>query len=908
MTVKGWHAQSKEQILNVLQTSTNGLTDEEAKKRLVIHGPNMIKEEKKTSSVVIFFKQFKEPLILILLAATAISAFVGELIDAIVIMAIVILSTIVGFVQEHKSEKAIEALKKMATATCRAVRDGEERMIMVTDIVPGDVILFSSGDRVPADAYLIEAFNLEVDEAPLTGESIPVRKNTTIHTKDTAVADRKNILYTITTVTSGRGKAIVFGTGMNTELGKIASAVQTVEMQKTPFELRMRQVGKMLSIAMLCVAGIIGALAFFRGYQVLEILIWSISIAVAAVPEALPAVIAVSLTASVYKMAKRNAIIRRLPVVETLGSTTVICADKTGTLTKGEMTVRRIYMYDKFADVSGVGYSLEGNITNSNIEENDMTLLARTAVLCNDANVKSVDNKVRTIGDPTEIALVILGDKAGIKKELADNEYPRIQEVPFTSERKMMSTIHKGDHKFEVFTKGATEIILNHCNSVIVEGSLIPIDDAIKKRILDVTDEMASGGLRVLALAHKQLYDDDFSASKVESDLSFVGLVGMMDPPRKGVIDAVAQCKNSGIDVIMITGDHKLTALSVAREIGLVSSITAEVMTGNELETMDVATLTEKVKSVRVYSRVSPEHKIKIVQALQNQGHIVAMTGDGINDAPALKGADIGIAMGMTGTQVTKESASMILADDNFVTIVSAIKEGRKIFDNVKKYLVFVLSCNIGQILILVSALVIGLPLPLYAKHILYINLATNGSPAIALGFEPYEPGIMKRKPRNPKESVFFGTKKWLMGASIILAVVALSLFVYVLETNGGAASEYAVSKARTMLFGIVVFFGLFFVLSCRSFKHNMTSLGLVSNKLLTYSLIGELALITFIMNSPFMQEIFDLVPLDFSDWILLLSLSTIGFAYSEIVKIVPKLRPETFSKNLNNVKNIFSP
>jgi Ca2+-transporting ATPase len=891
MITKDWHTQSREQVLDVLKTSPNGLTNDEAKKRLAAYGLNEIKQVKKIPSVMIFFKQFREPLILILLAATMISAFVGELIDAIVIIAIVVLSTVVGFIQEYKSEKAIEALRKMATATCRVMRNGEEKIIRVTNLVPGDVILVSSGDRVPADAYLMEAFNLEVDEAPLTGESIAVGKSTTILTKDTVVSDRKNILYTITTVTSGRGKAVVFGTGMNTELGKIASTVQTVDLQKTPFELRMRQIGKMLSVAMLCVAGIIGILAFFRGYQVLEISIWAISVAVAAVPEALPAVIAVSLTAGVYKMAKRNAIIRRLPAVETLGSTTVICSDKTGTLTKGEMTVRRIYTYDKFASVSGVGYELEGGITYSDIEENDMILLARTVVLCNDASVRIADKKVVTIGDPTEVALVILGHKMGINKEKTDNEYPRIQEISFTSERKMMSTIHREDNKFEVFTKGATEIILNRCNSVICDGKQIPIDDTIRNRILSVTDEMASGGLRVLALAHKQLHHNDFSEERAESDLSFVGLVGMMDPPREEVIDAVAQCKNAGIDVIMITGDHKLTALAVAKEIGIISALTDESMTGNELEITDVAILTEKVERIKVYSRVSPEHKIKIVQALKNKGHIVAMTGDGINDAPALKGADIGIAMGITGTQVTKESASMILADDNFATIVSAIKEGRRIFDNVKKYLVFVLSGNIGLILILASSLVMGLPLPLYAKHILYINLATNGSPAIALGFEPHEPGIMERKPRSPKESVFFGTKKWLVGVSIILATVALSLFIYVLYTNGGIESEYAVSKARTMLFGTVVFFGLFFALSCRSFKHNITSLGPLSNKLLTYSLIGELSLIIFIMNFPIMQEIFDLVPLGVSDWILLLSLSCIGFAYSEITKIMPKLR-----------------
>lgn len=879
-----WHTLTKEEVLQKLQSDTNGLTQAEVTKRLEECGYNRIVEEKRISPAVIFAKQFKEPLIIILLVATMISSFIGDLIDAIVIIAIVILAIIVGFVQEYRSEKAIHALKKMTAATIRVIRDSEEKIIDIKELVPGDIILISAGDRVPADAYIIEGFNLEVDEAPLTGESIPVEKSVIKLEKQTAIADRKNVLYMITTVTHGRGKAVVFGTGMGTELGKIATAIQRIDIQKTPFEIRMKRIGKMLSIIMLAVVGIIGILTYFRGYQVLEILIWSISLAVAAVPEALPAVIATSLTLGVYRMAKQNAIVRRLPAVETLGSTTIICSDKTGTLTKGEMTVRKIYLYDKFVDVTGVGYSFKGNVLSSTIDRNDLILLARTSILCNDANVK---DRISVIGDPTEAALVVFAGKVGLRKETIDVEFPRVQEVSFTSERKMMTTIHPVDSHFQAFMKGAVEVVLSRCNNVLVDGTLLPLYENIRTRILLANNKMAEKGLRVLAMAYKNLEGGDFSEERAENELVFIGLVGIMDPPRTEAIDAVAQCKSAGIDVIMITGDHKLTAMAVAKEIGI-SNTATKAMSGTELDAMDLTELTEQVKHTKVYSRVSPENKIKIVHALKNNGHIVAMTGDGINDAPVLKAADIGIAMGITGTQVTKESASMILTDDNFATIVSAIREGRRIFDNVKKYLIYLLSANISEIIILAFSIIMGWPLPLLAKHILYINLATDGTPAIALGLEPHEPDIMKRKPRDPKEGVFFGVKKWLVGIPILLSIISLSLFWFVLESNGWE-TEFGIDKARTMMFGLLVFFQLFFALSCRSFSHNLITLGVFRNKLLIFSLIGESLVILFIMNYPVMQEIFDLVSLGAVDWIIMLSLATIGFVYSEIIKLVSK-------------------
>ena len=898
-----WHTLSKDKVLDALKTNDKrGLTSKEAAHRLDIFGPNSIREERRKSKIAILAKQFKDPLILILLVATTISGFVGELIDAIVIVAIIILATIVGFVQEYKSEKAIEALKRMAAATCRVIRDGEEKLIEVGELVPGDVIHVSAGDRISADAYIIESFNLEANEAPLTGESVPVRKMGGISTRETPIAERENILYTITTVTHGRGKAIVFATGMHTELGKIARAVQHVEVQKTPFEIRMNHTSKLLSVIMLAVVGIIGLISIIRGHQIIEMLIWSISLAVAAVPEALPAVTAASLSLGMYQMAKKNAIIRRLPAVETLGSTTVICSDKTGTLTKGEMTVRKIYVYDKFAQITGTGYNLDGSLINSEITREDIELLAKTAALCNDAGIKEDISKgeLQVIGDPTEIALLVFARKVGLEKEKAESELPRIQEVSFTSERKMMTTIHKADdNKFEVYTKGAVEEILSHCNTVVNANLItIPIDDYIKDKILLANNEMASTGLRVLAFAFREkvLTGDNIipSGKDVETRLTFLGIAGMIDPARLEVVDAIAECKTAGIDVVMITGDNKLTAFAVGEEIGIVSGkidVTArKAVTGTELDAMDSAELAEQVEQIKIYSRVSPEHKLKIVQALKKRGHVVAMTGDGTNDAPALKAADIGIAMGITGTQVAKESSSMILADDNFANIVSAVKEGRRIFDNVKKYLVYLLTTNIGEIIILAFSVIAGWPFPLLAKHILYINLATDGSPAIALGLEPYEPDIMKRKPKSPKDSQFSDIKKWLIGIPILLAVTSLSLLGYVLEVNGWQ-SEMAIAKARTMTFGLIVFFELFFSLSCRSFIHNINNLGLVSNKMLIYSLIGESSLMLFIMNYPFMQHIFELVPLNITEWSMMLLLATTGFIFSELLKILPKPR-----------------
>ncbi len=877
-----WHSLPREEVLKILQTRNSGLTDNEVREKRSVFGYNEIVEEKQKSAIAIFAKQFTNALIVILLAATIISAFVGELIDAIVILAIVILATIVSFVQEYRSEKAIAALKKMAAATVRVIRNGEEEIINVRELVPGDIILVSVGDRVPADALLLEDFSLKTNEASLTGESTPVGKHCSVLPKETAIADRKNILHMITTVTHGRAKAVVFATGMNTELGKIAGAVQSIEIKKSPFEIRMKRIGKLISVVMIAVVGIITVIVLLRGEELLEMLIWGISIAVAAIPEALPAVVAASLTVGVYRMAKQNAIVRRLPAVETLGSTTIICSDKTGTLTKGEMTVRKVYLYDKFADVSGSGYSSEGNVVGLDTHDPDLILLAKTASLCNDAKVKLSNGEYIAIGDPTEAALVVLGNKIGLVKESLDVEFQRISEVQFSSERKRMTTINRVNNNRFAFMKGAPETVIEHCNNVLSSHNSVPLEDKIRSRILSVNNEMAANGLRVLAFAYKKIDSNDFNENYVENELIFIGLVGMMDPPRTEVTDAISKCKSAGIDVVMITGDHKLTAEAIAKEIGIAGSETKS-MSGTELEEIDIQTLENKIDKIKVFARVSPEHKNKIVQALKNKGHIVTMTGDGINDAAALKAADIGVSMGITGTQVTKEASSIILTDDNFTSIVLAVKEGRQVMDNVRKYLVFLLSANIGEVIFFTFSIMMGWPLPLLAKHILYINLATNGSPAIALGLEPAEPDIMSRKPRDPKESIFKNTLPWFIGVSVLIGSLSVLLFWYVLEIN--TWSEFGLSKARTMVFGFIVFQEIIFAISCRSLRHSIPALGLFKNKILVYSLVGESLLVLLIMNYPELMGIFDFVTLELTDWLLILILAPITFIYSEVLK-----------------------
>jgi Ca2+-transporting ATPase len=885
-------------VLSHFKSTFDGLNEQEATSRLVSYGRNELKSTLKASALAIFAKQFISPLILILIAATAVAAFLGETLDAVIIIVIVMLAAVVSFVQEFRSEKAMDALRQITSPTALVLRGGLARVVNYAEIVPGDIIMISQGDRVAADSLLLEAFSLQTNEASLTGESLPVEKAVLTCNAGTPVAERKNVVYSGTTVTLGRGRAVVFATGHVTELGKIASSVQSVRRQKTPFEIRMSQLGRILSAIMIAVVIAITLLGIARGYSLIEMLVWGISVAVAAIPEALPAVIATSLTIGVYKMAKKKAIVRSLPAVETLGAVTFICSDKTGTLTTGKMAARKAY-------VDGAELPLPAASSDLVKHRRGLEALANASALCNDTAVQThpeaaaVDGSVET-GDPTEIALAAFSYTIlGMKKNSLDAQFPRIFEIPFSSERKMMTTVHDlpGRDKVLVATKGAPEIVLRICDRIMHGEKLCHLDDEQVSRVMQANNSFASEGLRIIAISHKEIdrtERDQYPQAELENGMVFVGLIGLMDLPRPEAIGAIAKCKEAGITVTMITGDNRITAESVAAELGILDRThgESETLTGTEIDTMTDDQLAHAVLRTRVFARVLPEHKLRITKALQRKGQVVAMTGDGVNDAPALRAANIGVAMGMTGTQVARESASMVLADDNFATIVSAISEGRRIMDNVKKYLVYLLSANIGEILLFSSSLIVGLPTPLLAKHILYVNLATDGSPAIALGTEPAEPDIMSRPPQDPRKGIFSGTLVSLAGVSLVLGAVSLALFWYTLTSNG--SSEEALAKARTMTFALLIFFQIFFAYASRSLRNNFVKIGLLRNKALLLSILGETAVAVAIFTVPALQKAFSLVPLEWTDWTQVLILATAGFIFAEVSKAVMALPRRT--------------
>ena len=882
-----WHSMHADDVLATLGTSPRGLSAEEARRRLERYGPNELVKEKKKPLYVLFLEQFKSFLIIILLIATAISIAIGELLDALVVIAIVVACAVLGFVEEYRSERALEMLKKLAAPTALVLRDGEERVIPSREVVPGDIVILHMGDKVPADGRLIEAVNLKVDEAPLTGESIPVEKCVEPLPEDTPVPDRVNMVFSGTTVVYGRGRAVVTATGMNTEFGRIAAMVQVTKEEETPLERRMAHVGRWLGIMCLAVCGVVALLGLIRGHKPLEMLIWGISLAVAAVPEALPAVVTGALAIGMHEMAKRNAIVRRLPAVETLGCTSIICADKTGTMTKGEMTVRKIYVDGELIDVTGVGYTPEGEFLLDgeplNVDGNrELELLLKAGALCSDARLHEEEGRWVIRGDTTEGALVVVAAKAGLWKEKLDNEYPRVGEIPFTSERKRMTTFHEcPDAGITAYMKGAPEIVLERCKYILENGEVRELTDDDRRRILEVNEELASSALRNLAVAFKPMeslpeeLDED-----VERDFTFVGIVGMIDPPREETIEAIRLCRNAGIRVVMITGDHKLTAVAVAKEVGLLEGDDDDrVLTGAELDRMSDEEFEKIVEDVIVYARVSPEHKVKIVKALKSKGYIVAMTGDGINDAPALKIADIGVAMGITGTEVTKEASDMVLADDNFATIVSAVKEGRRIFDNIKKYLTYLLRCNIMEILIMFVASLLGWDLPLTAIQILWVNLTTDGLPALALGVDPAEPDVMERPPRDPKESVFStDVKLYLALVPPFMTAILLSIFM----GFGGVATP----EARAQIFTSMVFMELASAASCRSLKRPIFRVGAFANKFLWIS-IAVSALMQVAALTPPLCPIFDVAPPTVVDWAVAAASAVIVFVSTELAKYI---------------------
>ena len=877
---KHWHSLEIKEVYAKLGSSPRGLSSEDAEERLRKYGFNELREVRRISALQIFINQFKSLFVLILIFAAVVSVLISishgseEFADAIVIAAIVIINAVVGFIQEYRSEKALEAMKRLTAPKARVLRDGEVQNIPARLVVPGDIVLLEEGDRIPADCRLIEASELRTDEAVLTGESTPVEKTTMVLDLETPLHDRRNMVFMGTHVVSGRGRGIVVATGMNTEFGKIAEQVQTIEFEEPPLKVKLDRFARRMAylIAALCIA--IFGLEIFRGDPLIESFMIAVALAVSAVPEGLPAITTITLALGAKEMAGRNAIVRRLASVETLGSTTFICSDKTGTLTRGEMTVRRIYLGSRTVEVTGVGYEPKGEflVDGKPYKVDGVLRLALTAgALCCNAELRRDEDKWRIYGDPTEAALLVAAAKAGLWRRKLESEMPRVREIPFSSERKRMTTVHKNpDGEFIAFMKGAPEIVVSLCSRRLVDGELKPLSDEDRRRILNVNDEMASSGLRVLALAYREL--EDPSLKEVESDMVFIGLVGMIDPPRREAIEAYRMCEKAGIRVAMITGDHKLTAIAVAKEIGMWKP-GSMALTGSDLDKMSEEELEEIVEKVTVYARVSPIHKTKIVQALKNRGHIVAMTGDGVNDAPALKMADIGVAMGITGTDVTKEAADMVLADDNFATIVEAVKMGRVIYDNIRKFIRFLLACNFDEIFVITAAALANLPVPLTPAMILWINLLTDGPPAVALGMDPPDGDVMARRPRDPKAGIFHG----------MLLFVAVSFILQAIGTLGSFLISYFIyrdilNEARTLAFMQATFFELIVIWNCRSEHRCFLKFKPWTNKYLVLSVLVSIAINAVLPYIPLTRTLFHLEPLTLQDWGLVLGFASLGF------------------------------
>ena len=902
-----WHALTVEEVMAELGTGPEGLTDEEAARRLEIYGPNELEKGEARSLLSMFLRQFKSYLVLILLAAVVLSLLTGwlrtgsiltaheELVDASTILAIVFACAVLGFFEEYRSERALELLKEMAAPTATVIRGGREKEVPARELVPGDLVVLRMGDKVPADLRLIEAVNLRVDEAPLTGESTPVDKHTFSLPEETPVPDRANMAFSGTTVVYGRGKGIVVATGMRTEFGRIAAMVQEVREEATPLEKRMAQVGRWLGSLCLLVCVGVAAVGIMMGYDPLKMIMWGISLAVAAVPEALPAVVTGALAIGVHEMAKRNAIVRSLPAVETLGSTNVICSDKTGTMTKGEMTVRLIYHAGEFIEVSGVGYEPKGRFSlaggSGEVDPRSyrgLELLLRAAALCNDASLSYSNGRYVVSGDTTEGALLVAATKAGLDIEALRREYPRIGEVPFTSERKRMTTIHRTPGgRLHAYMKGAPEVVLERCDYIWDKEGPRPMTEEDEARILEINEEMASRALRNLAVAYKELEKGvELDEAVEEEGFVFLGLLGMIDPPREEVKEALRLCESAGIRTIMITGDHKLTAVAVAKELGME---TGKVLTGVELDRLSDEELAELADEVNVYARVSPEHKVKILRALKSRGHTVAMTGDGINDAPALRKADIGVAMGITGTDVSKEASDMILADDNFATIVAAVEEGRRIVDNIKKYLAYLMRCNIAEILVMVVIMFIfgaalRLP-PLTAAQILWINLTTDGLPALALGVDPAEPDVMSRPPRDPARSIFSLDVKLYLTVVPLVMTVALTYVFWAFLPLGE-------DTARSVLFLTMIAMELACALNSRSLTKPIWAVGAFKNKFLWASVAISMGVSIPLFYVPLLQDAFNISPVGPGGWLVAIGLAVALFTSIEIAKWVAQAKP----------------
>lgn len=895
-----WHQLDIDKTTTDLGTDIiNGLSHSETFSRQSQYGFNELTEKPKESLLQKFINQFKDFLVLILLAASIISVFIGEITDAFVIIAIVILNASLGVFQEAKAEKALDALKRMSAPSSKIIRDGSLIVVPSRELVPGDVVILEAGDYIPADLRIVESANLKVEEASLTGESASVEKSSITLENDAALGDRHNIGFMGTIVTYGRGKGVVIETGMNTEIGKIAEMIQASSEDTTPLQKKLKEFGKLLGILGMVICVIVFFLGVYNGYRVSgsvdfqlvqSMLMISISLAVAAIPEGLPTVVTIVLALGMQRMAKKNSIIKKLHAVETLGSTTIICSDKTGTLTQNQMTVVKVIVGSKTFDVTGQGYQPEGQFlaAGSSVRiaaEKDLGLLLLGAALCNDAQLRqSPDTQIWTvIGDPTEGALLVAAAKGGYSKDIVSS-YPRSAEIPFDSARKMMTTFHtREDNKTIAFTKGAPDMLLRNCTQILDNGNYRPLTEEDIITIRQANQTMASQALRVLAIACRNFdqIQHNFDPLTSEREMTFIGLLGMIDPARPEAKEAVKLCISAGIRTIMITGDHPDTAFAIARDLGI-AKLQNQVVTGQDINSMSKDQLQQSAKNATVFARVSPEHKVSIVDALRANGEIVAMTGDGVNDAPALKRAHIGIAMGITGTDVTKEAADMIVSDDNFATIVTAVEEGRVIFANIKKFIFFLLSCNASEVLVIFAAMLLGWPIPLLPIQLLWINLVTDAFPALALGIENKEPDIMKAAPRQPGESLLNRNMIiMIVGQSLVMAATVLAAFNY-----GFHSYNDDLAVGRTFAFVTLILSQIICAYTARSEHYSVFRLGLFSNKYLNMGTALSFVLLLFSIYGP-LHLIFKTIEPGVRELFLLIFIALIPFIATEIMKFI---------------------
>lgn len=889
---ENWYNQSPDEALQKLETSNSGLPSEIANKRLEKYGKNELKKEEKKPFIQKLKDQLLDPMILILIAAAIVSFVIGEGVDTLIIIAIVVVNAFLSIYQEGKAEEAIAALQKMSSPKAKVLRDGDQVEIDSADLVPGDVVILETGDIVPADLRLISSSNMQIDESSLTGESVPVEKDYKIKYDDKVeIGDRENLAYSSTIVTYGRGSGVVVETGYNTEIGKIATSISTVGDEQTPLQKKLAKLSKTLGILVIVICIAVMAVGILYKNDPLEMFMTAISLAVAAVPEGLPAIVTIVLSIGMGKMAQRNAIVKKLLAVETLGTTTVICSDKTGTLTQNEMTVTRAFTDGKVFEVSGTGYSPKGDVTidgqKVSIEdENNLRMLSSIAALTNDAKLKVEGEDATIAGDPTEGALLTFTEKAGGSIIELNKQFERIEEIPFDSDRKMMTTFHDKffDEKIVSFTKGAPDIVISKCDKILIDGEIKDFTDEERELALEKNTEFARSALRCLAYAFRihETLPEDISSEKIENEMVFVGLTGMIDPARPEVRDAIAECKTAGIKPIMITGDYLETGLAIAKDLGIAKSDDEAIM-GRELNEMTPEELREVVKHKTVYTRVSPENKVQIVTALKENGHIAAMTGDGVNDAPAIKKGDIGIAMGITGTDVAKSTAEVILTDDNFATIVNAVEEGRIIYSNIKKFVAYLLSCNLGEVLIVLIAILLDVPVPLIPIQLLWLNLVTDSFPALALGVEQGEADIMNEPPRDPNEAIIDKEIRITVAIQSIAITVATLLAYFVgLKWYG---MESGVNHARTMAFSTLIICELLRSYTSRSIDKTVFEIGVFTNKKLVLATFVSFLLMLVVIYVPVLNEAFGLMNLGPKEIGVVLGASVIPLVAGEIQK-----------------------